>query len=152
MMCGAPVLSGPPAIARRLPAERLSISSSAGLLEEGPRPVPPRWNPKPALGADAVPPTLLARADGDRIACQFPGLAQSGPSAMSAIRSLSGAKRTPSSDCRTTAIYESTPLSTPGSRAVNDMDGSRREPSIVSAICINMCTHRLSNLHKHMYG
>jgi hypothetical protein len=25
--------------------------------------VPPRWKPKPALGTDAVPPTLLARAD-----------------------------------------------------------------------------------------
>ena len=39
------------------------------------------------------------------------------------------------------------------SRAVNDMDGPRRGPTTVSAICINTCTpDRLSNLHKHVYG
>ena len=36
---------------------------------------------------------------------------------------------------------------------MNDMDGPRRGPSTVSAICINTCTpYRLRNLHIHVYG
>jgi hypothetical protein len=37
-------------------------------------------------------------------------------------------------------------------RAVNEMDGPRRDQTIVTAICINTCVpDRLSNLHKHFF-
>jgi hypothetical protein len=61
-------------------------------------------------------------------------MALSGPSGMSAIRSLSEAKRTSASNCRTTAIYDYTPLRSVPAEFIGYVEAPDEQQAIKQAI------------------